>query len=138
MQISAQAVMLTRTYAFTGKKKAILVIFIFGFALLVAIAVWFIGIRFELRSNFFLYVANTGCYGNSPNATYNNNKPALGTGLVFLFTFLLDAFAILLVLWYAIRAKSYQGPLGRAFVLQSLSYFIMMSSLNLITATFFL
>ncbi|KAH7912559.1 hypothetical protein BJ138DRAFT_779044 [Hygrophoropsis aurantiaca] len=137
LQLSAQAVILTRAYVFTGRKKRVLVAFALGYLTLLGSEIWIFGFDFSLipPADSRRIIGNTGCFGNDSIA--NRGGPDTRPALLFLFTFILDAIAMSLVLFHARRVRAVDGKLGRYFVFQGLLNFSLMSILNLFTASFY-
>ncbi|EGN92685.1 hypothetical protein SERLA73DRAFT_163916 [Serpula lacrymans var. lacrymans S7.3] len=125
LQVSAQ-----------GQRKFTLVILSIAYGALMVLVLWFICIGFDPTAS-HLFVGNTGCYGDDPYSVAAHGR-SIRTGLVFLFMCTLDIGVIFLVLWHAYKARSLQGQLGRIFVYQSVVYFALVCSINLLTAAFYL
>lgn len=140
-QMAAQAVMLMRAYAFTGRNKVVLVVLCVCYLALFAAEMWLFTVHFTLVGTLFLILGKSGCFANDSEAETGgmvHNIPSTWTGVVILSAFCLDFLAMALVFLHCIRIRSTQGPLGKTFLKQGLGAFAVMSGLNLMVASIYI
>ncbi|KAJ8691778.1 hypothetical protein PTI98_011314 [Pleurotus ostreatus] len=142
-QLSAQAVMLIRTYAFTGRKLRVLIMLTACYLAVVASELWLFSTRFVFPQEIHVALGYTGCFGNDAGAQSGSlfdtkRRVALQSGCVLLGIFLLDAIMTATIIFHCIRIRSTQGALGKAFIAQGLVAFLAMSSVNLPGAIIYL
>jgi len=97
---------------------------------------WLFGTQFILVKELYEILGNSGCFANDKQAekvAYAKGN-SLQTGLVLLGTFVMDFLMMGMVILHCFRIRSTQGPLGRVFLVQATSVFVMMSILNLFVA----
>ncbi|EPQ54586.1 hypothetical protein GLOTRDRAFT_139137 [Gloeophyllum trabeum ATCC 11539] len=137
--MSAQAVILFRTYAFTGRQKVILGILCLAFAVLFAVEVWIFGASFSLAEELFVLYGRTACFGNDKFAQSQAfvYQRAYHTASLFLAAFGLDCLCIGLVIWYCFSEPSIRCRLATTFVEQGIGAFVVMSVLNLLSAALY-
>ncbi|KAF9241197.1 hypothetical protein BU15DRAFT_61143 [Melanogaster broomeanus] len=122
LRLSGQAVMLTRAYVFTGKKRSIFVIFVLCFISRVIFDIWLFGVNFIL-SDVHNVIGNSGCFGS----VYIGG-PNVRAGLFYLSAVVLDVINIGLVL----IDQSLTVFLSQAYL-----YFLMVSVLNVTASTLY-
>jgi len=135
-QLSAQVVILIRAYAFTGRSRGIFVLLWTCFISLLFAQIWLFGTQFIPIPELYLLLGKSGCFANDKQAEKDAfvQAKSMETGLVMLGTFMFDLLMMILVIIHCIRIRSTQGPLGRFFLMQASSVFVIMSILNLLVA----
>ncbi|KAK7464657.1 hypothetical protein VKT23_003901 [Stygiomarasmius scandens] len=149
--LSAQAVILMRAYAFTGRERRMLYILCLCYLVLAGAEIWLFGKWFILEVGAFQLFGKSGCYANDGGAVELdfNFGSATASCVVFVlqiprvsikltdgsflqFTaFLMDVLMMAIVFMHCLRNRSFEGALGKFFVLQGFAAFIVMSALNL-------
>ncbi|KAL0961310.1 hypothetical protein HGRIS_006269 [Hohenbuehelia grisea] len=140
-QLSAQAVILIRAYAFTGRNKWVLAVLSTCYLAIMGAEIWLFGSRFVVPEEIFFIFGTSGCFGNDAGAQKSGLFQfhfALQTGMVVLGNFLLDLLMTIVVVVHCFRMGSVQGRLGKAFLFQGLTAFIVMAALNLMAAVLYL
>lgn len=85
--VSAQAVILYRAYAFTGRHRPVLLIFTTCFLAQLGAEIWLFGYRFRPINELFVALGQAGCYGSEPSIFFDNSG-SLSTGTVTLLRWL--------------------------------------------------
>ncbi|KAF8072072.1 hypothetical protein FPV67DRAFT_1667513 [Lyophyllum atratum] len=132
-QLTAQAVMVTRAWAFTGRQTAVLVLLLSAYAVLLGMEIWVFGTNVEIGPSSLRDVGlNTGCVRDS-----SIGKPSSPhrLGILFMSAFTLDFLCIVIMTVHCIRLRSLQGPLGKTFLQQGFRAFFLMSALHIAAAT---
>ncbi|KAH9172008.1 hypothetical protein EDB89DRAFT_2229579 [Lactarius sanguifluus] len=150
MILSAQLIMMLRTYAFSGRNKivlAVLSITIFG---LFSVVIWVIYEHLTL-SLLFIVVRRTGCFpiSDQPNfvpfAYYNHlgiisvrRRLSLAItsaelGLYQILTALFDGLNMIIVFRHCIRERGTFGPIGQSFLRQGVIVYVITTLLNMLT-----
>jgi hypothetical protein len=139
-QLSAQAVILIRAHAFTGRNTLTLIFLSSCYLALFAAEIWLFSGKLTVASPLFLLLGKSGCFADDPRLKEAGASFATAnrTALVLLGAFFLDLITMALVIVHCIRIRSTQGRLGRAFLRQGLGAFVAMSVLNLLSASFYL
>ncbi|KAF5345513.1 hypothetical protein D9758_012035 [Tetrapyrgos nigripes] len=152
--LSAQAVIMMRAYAFTGRNRATLWTLCTCYFALAGTEIWLFGHWFELEAGIFQLLGNTGCYANDAGAVKLSFQygRALGSAIVMVSrlsfdtlplahhwcgqfaAFLMDVLMTGIVFMHCYRNRSFQGALGKFFVLQGFVAFLIMAALNLTSA----
>ncbi|ESK95745.1 hypothetical protein Moror_12474 [Moniliophthora roreri MCA 2997] len=135
-QLSSQAVMVIRTYAFTGRSTHVLVFLITCLVVYAAADVWLFGSRFVVPEELYIIFGESGCFANDQSVETQGLwkwSRAVDAGVVMLAAFVMDLFMMMIIVVHCIRTRSTQGSLGRFFLMQGIVVFISMSILNLWT-----
>ncbi|KAI9430245.1 hypothetical protein H4582DRAFT_1530074 [Lactarius indigo] len=148
--LSAQFILMLRTYAFSGRKKivlAILSITLFG---LFSVLIWVVCKHLTL-SLLFVVVKRTSCFAISdqPNFFLGAAGPVHGAnlgqspfayhlGMISILTALFDGLNMFIVVRHCIRERGTFGPIGQSFLKQGVLVYVITTSLNMLTiGTFF-
>ncbi|GLB40560.1 hypothetical protein LshimejAT787_0804310 [Lyophyllum shimeji] len=134
-QMFAQAVMVTRAWAFTGRQSVVLLILLSAYAVMVGMDVWVFATDVEsvmLQPVLRNTGLNSGCVRDS-----NSGRPPIPfkLGLLFMSAFFLDFLGTIIMISHCIRLRSFQGQLGKIFLKQGLVAFLFMSALHITAAT---
>ncbi|KAF8261476.1 hypothetical protein EI94DRAFT_1745952, partial [Lactarius quietus] len=139
--LSAQFILMLRTYAFSGRKKwvlAVLSITLFG---LFGVIIWVMSRELTL-SLLYILVKRTGCFAISDQPTVSADGTSIaqapfGYHLGVLTTFF-DCLNMFIVVRRCIRERVTLGPLGQSFLKQGILVYVIMTILNILTiGTFF-
>jgi len=136
-----QAVILMRTYAFTGRSKYVLAMLLSAYLAFFSAYTWLFGSQFIVIKDLYLLFGNSACFANDKHAEDGqafSSKRGVRTGLVTLGSFLLDVLMMGVIFVHCLRIRSTQGSLGRTFLKQGLGVFVVMSALNLLVASIYL
>ncbi|KAK0464430.1 uncharacterized protein EV420DRAFT_1042849 [Desarmillaria tabescens] len=139
-QLSAQAVILIRSYAFSGQYLCILILLCTCWIGLAGADIWMFFTQFILVDlTFSISGSRSSCFGNDRHseASYDSGLFATPVGTVMLISFGFDTLMMVLCIVHCLRTRSAQGPLGRAFLKQGIAAFLVISSLNFFTAMSF-
>ncbi|KAK0201799.1 hypothetical protein DFS33DRAFT_1022790 [Desarmillaria ectypa] len=107
---------------------------------LVGANIWMFFTQFILVDITFSISGNrSSCFGNDRHseASYNSGPFATPVSTVMMISFGFDTLMMVLCIVHCLRRRSAQGPLGRVFLKQSIGAFVVISSLNFITAMSF-
>jgi hypothetical protein len=133
LQASTQAVMLIRTHAFTGRRKAVLILLLTNYLVLLGAQIWtFTADIHSATPILHPFVGNTACL------RLQNSLPRrviLRTALVLYGTFFFDLLCVVIVATYCIFSQSMQGRLGETFLKQGMAGFVAMTIGNLFAAS---
>ncbi|KAN0124617.1 hypothetical protein V8E53_015746 [Lactarius tabidus] len=142
--LSAQLILMLRTYAFSGRKKIVLGILSATFFGLVGIIIWVISKELTL-SPISVVFNRTSCFAISDQptrvvlaagTTQESEGSVPGTlfhmGLISIFSASFDGLNMFLVIWQCIRDRGILGPLGQSFLKQGKSSSSSSSSVILI------
>ncbi|TFK74874.1 hypothetical protein BDN72DRAFT_637230 [Pluteus cervinus] len=138
--LSAQAVVLIRSFAFTGRNRYILTLFLLCYIALVVAEIWLFGFQFVFVDELFQLLGESGCYANDAHAegggafAYLSAYPA---AMIMLSAFLFDFVMMSVVVVHCLRIRGVGGRLGKMFLAQGFTAFILLSALNLVTACFY-
>jgi len=138
--MSAQAVFVIRTYAFTGRNKFILAFLVACWIGLCVTIFWVMITRFTLFDEWHLFFGDSGCFGVADKSGEVSwaHPSLIGNAVFHLCTFCLDTFMTVLVLIQCVRFRSLWGPLGKAFLSQGLAAYVILSVMNLVLAVAYL
>ncbi|KAF8887366.1 hypothetical protein BD779DRAFT_1672813 [Infundibulicybe gibba] len=123
-QFFAQAVMLMRAYAFSGRKRKTLIFLLPCYGALIAIYIW--ALCFDVKPPpvlFYFVFGQSGCF------PYSEDKIALRLGIAMLAAVLMDMASLSVVFFYT-RRRSMQGSLGKIFIHQGLYAFMFLFAMN--------
>ncbi|KAF8887359.1 hypothetical protein BD779DRAFT_516624 [Infundibulicybe gibba] len=128
-QFFSQAVMGMRAYAFSGRKRKVLVLLSTCYAILVGVDIWvfFTGIE-PPPPLFYIVFGKSGCFPN-----YGDGFLGLRLGVSMIAAVLMDLVSLCVVILYS-RQQSARGSLARTFVNQGLGAFASVSAVNIGTA----
>ncbi|PBK74923.1 hypothetical protein ARMSODRAFT_1080591 [Armillaria solidipes] len=136
-QLSAQAVVLIRSHAFSGQYLCILILLCTCYIGLAGADIWMFFTQFILVDLPFSITGNrSSCFGNDRHseASYDSGLFATPIGTVMMISFGFDTLMMVLCIVHCVRTRSAQGPLGKAFLKQGVGAFVVISSLNFFTA----
>jgi hypothetical protein len=151
MILSAQFILMLRTYAFSGRKKAVLAILSIAFFGLVGVIIWVTSQQLSL-SYMFLISNRGGCFAISDQPNLDEEtiaKLANGftgvqghfayhVGLISILTTFFDSLNMFVVIRHCVKERGTFGPLGQSFLKQGIPVYIIMTALNTLTiGTFF-
>jgi len=149
--LSAQFILMLRTYAFSGRKKTVLAVLSIAFFGLVGIIIWVTSQQISL-SLVFLVTKRGGCFAISDQPTLsdaNLERAAQGIatlqghfayhiGMISILTTFFDCLNMFVVIRHCVREHGTFGPLGQSFLKQGIPVYVIMTALNTLTiGTFF-
>ncbi|KAI9443621.1 hypothetical protein H4582DRAFT_2072634 [Lactarius indigo] len=132
--LSAQFILMLRTYAFSGRKKLVLVVLSITYSGLVGVIIWVLSKELSLAPLFFITNRN-GCFAISdePNFTLLVASVLQGSavpvplayhiGMISILATVFDCLNMFIVLWYWVRGRGVLGPLGKSILTQGKSLF---------------
>ncbi|KAJ8517460.1 hypothetical protein ONZ45_g5343 [Pleurotus djamor] len=131
LQLCPQAVMLMRAYAFTGRKKAVLVALLPCYALLAGLDIWGLSTGLILSEHLFAQLGRTSCVSDHGGGALASRMGAIMASAV-----LMDLVSLVVVVSHALRIRSFQGHLGKIFIRQGqcIFSFAIALSANLVAA----
>ncbi|KDQ62513.1 hypothetical protein JAAARDRAFT_462613 [Jaapia argillacea MUCL 33604] len=134
--LAAQAVMLLRAVAFTGRNSVVLGILGFGYSILTVLQIWIFGTHFVLVEEVFQEFGRSGCFANDKIAQEHIfiKQVALPTAGLFLAVFLFDVLSIGSIVVHYLRRRSLQIDLGKLFIEQGIAAFVVISVINILSA----
>jgi len=139
--MSAQAVFIIRTYAFSGRNKLILTFLVTCWIGLFVAIIYVHTTKFTLFDEWHIYFGEMGCFGVADTTGASEvswaHSSLIGNAVFQLCTFALDTFMTVIVLIRCIRLRSMNGPLGKVFVSQGLLAYVTLSVVNLALAFVF-
>ncbi|KAN0128874.1 hypothetical protein V8E53_013247 [Lactarius tabidus] len=139
--LSAQLILMLRTYAFSGRKKMVLAILLATFFGLVGIIIWVTSKELTLNP-IFVVVNRTGCFAISDqpplvvlaSATQGSEVKVPGAffhmGLISILSASFDGLNMFLVIWRCIRDRGTLGPLAQSFLKQGILVYVVMTALK--------
>ncbi|KAI9443624.1 hypothetical protein H4582DRAFT_2072636 [Lactarius indigo] len=148
--LSAQFILMLRTYAFSGRKTRILVVLSITYLGLIGVIIWVISKHLSLFLGFVI-TKRSGCFAISDQLTFNAAQAtsaakgitsvpvplAYHIGMISILTTVFDCLNMFIVVWHWIRHGSL-GPLGQSFIKQGILVYVIMTALNALTiGTFF-
>jgi len=127
-------ILLLRTYAFTGRKRAILAILSISFFSLVAVAIWVMSKQLSLTA-LFIVEERTGCFATSNQPVFGvvRTVGAYHLGAISLLSAVFDCLNMFLVIRHCILQRGTFGPLGQTFLKQGIVVYAIMTALNALT-----
>ncbi|KAH8992539.1 hypothetical protein EDB86DRAFT_1479264 [Lactarius hatsudake] len=147
--LSAQFILMLRTYAFSGRKTRILVVLSIAYLGLTGVIIWVLCKELTLAPLFFLIKRNA-CFAISdePNIAVLIASTLRGkilpapiayhVGMISVFSAVFDCLNILIVLWHWVRGRNTFGPLGKSFLKQGMLVYVIMIALNTLAICSFL
>ncbi|KAI9443626.1 hypothetical protein H4582DRAFT_1210187 [Lactarius indigo] len=148
--LSAQFILMLRTYAFSGRKKLILVVLSITYLGLVGVIIWVLSKEITL-SLLSLLAIRGGCFAVSDVQTIGeilaNAAHGISTipvpvayhmGMISMLATLFDCLNMFIVLWHWVRGRGTLGPLGKSFLKQGILVYVIMTALNALTIGAFL
>ncbi|KAI9452773.1 hypothetical protein BJY52DRAFT_895754 [Lactarius psammicola] len=149
--LSAQFILILRTYAFSGRKKKILAILSITFFGLAGVIIWVMSNKLTL-SPVFVVTKRSGCFAISDQPTFDavlaadavqrvsavNVPNAYHIGIISVLTTLFDCLNIFVVLWHCVQGRGTLGPLGHSFLKQGMLVYVAMTALNALTSVNYL
>jgi len=132
--LSAQFILMLRSYAFTGRKRPILVALSLSFFSIVGFAVWVMSRQLDL-SALFLINERSGCFATS-NQPFSGSVEAVGAyqlGIIPVLTAFFDCLNVFVVVRHCVRERTTSGPLGQSFLRQGVLVYVIMTALNALT-----
>ncbi|KAF8273614.1 hypothetical protein EI94DRAFT_1715420 [Lactarius quietus] len=136
--LSSQFILMLRTYAFSGRKKEVLVVLSIAFLTLVGVIIWVMSKQLTL-SILFLIVGRTSCFAISdeptPSVTGSQgisvvHEPiAYHLGLIPILSTFFDCLNMFVVVLHCIQ-RGTLGPLGQSFMKQEVVVYVVMTALN--------
>ncbi|KAF8238197.1 hypothetical protein L208DRAFT_1388220 [Tricholoma matsutake] len=133
LQLFPQIVMMTRTYAFAGRNKKILIGLSLGFVSLTGLDLWVFSSENDLPPESFYEMSGlTGCF-----PTYGTGLTGARIAYVMLAATLMDGVCLAVIVVQCYRTRSVKVSLARYFVFQGLYAFVFVLVVNVATATTF-
>ncbi|KAF8273616.1 hypothetical protein EI94DRAFT_1715438 [Lactarius quietus] len=144
--LSAQFILMLRTYAFSGRKKSVLAVLSITLLVLVGVIIWVMSEHLALPLLFV--IERTGCFAISDLPTFDlvpaaNQAQVVGAVQVplayhmgILSTFF-DCLNMFIVVLHCIQ-RGTLGPLGQSFLKQGTLVYVVMTALNALTIVTFL
>ncbi|KAF8888089.1 hypothetical protein BD779DRAFT_477718 [Infundibulicybe gibba] len=129
-----RAVMVLRTYAFSGRVRIVVIVLSITFALIGGAYVWAF-LAQTTKSSLKFYPHPTGVGGCYPN--YRTKFVRRWIGLSIIATAFVDFVCLCIILWYCRRTRGSRGSLVNIFVQQGLAAFIFMSIMEAVTLIIF-
>ncbi|KAH9054007.1 hypothetical protein EDB83DRAFT_1154547 [Lactarius deliciosus] len=147
--LSAQFILMLRTYAFSGRKTRILVVLSITYLGLAGVIIWVLCKKLTLGHLFFVTKRNA-CFAISdqPHVTVPVAGVSQGMrapapfayhiGMISVLATFFDCLNILVVLWHWVRGRDTFGPLGKSFLKQGMLVYVVMTALNALSMCAFL
>ncbi|TFK39686.1 hypothetical protein BDQ12DRAFT_711808, partial [Crucibulum laeve] len=131
-QFLSQAIMLMRTYAFSGRSHKVFIILSTAYVFLVGVDIWLFCTDVfppseEKFGPYLALVEGTGCFPD-----YSADLMGIRIGLAMLAAMLMDLLSLIIVLIFCFRRQNGRTPLGRYFLKQGLSSFALLTAVNII------
>jgi len=132
--LSAQFILMLRSYAFSGRRRLILLTLSTSFFGLVSYVVWVVSKELSLTA-LFLINERSGCFAtsNQPVAGSLRVVGAYQLGLISVLTAVFDCLNMFIVIRHCVRERSTLGPLGESFLKQGVLVYVIMTALNALT-----
>ncbi|KAH9057490.1 hypothetical protein EDB87DRAFT_1090459 [Lactarius vividus] len=146
--LSAQFILMLRTYAFSGRKKIVLAVLSITILGLFSVIIWVIYEHITL-SLLFVVVKHTSCFpiSDQPNFVLVQGAGAAQgaslvhtpfayyyhLGIISILTALFDGLNIFIVFRHCIRERGTFGPIGQSFLKQGVLVYFITTSLNMLT-----
>ncbi|KAH8992546.1 hypothetical protein EDB86DRAFT_1479677 [Lactarius hatsudake] len=147
--LSAQFILMLRTYAFSGRKTRVLVVLSITYLGLASVIIWVLSKELTLAP-FFHVTKRNACFAISDepniavlaaNELYGTRVPApiaYHMGMISVLATFFDFLNMFVVLWYWVRGRDTFGPLGKSFLKQGMLVYVVMTSLNTLAICSFL
>ncbi|KAN0136678.1 hypothetical protein V8E53_005448 [Lactarius tabidus] len=139
MILSAQLILMLRTYAFSGKKKWVLAILLIALLGLVGVTIWVMSKELSLTLLFVL-VNRTGCFAMSDQPTVNatGSISAMAPfgyrlGIISIIAAFFDFLNMFIVVRRCIQERGTLGPLSQSFLKQGILVYVIMTASNALT-----
>lgn len=140
--LSAQLILMFRTYAFSGRKNEVLAILSITFVGLVGVIIWVTSKTLTLPLLFIASPRN-GCFAVSDQPTLDELLVAVASdkvpvpisyhmGLISILTTSFDCLNMFIVIWHCVQ-RGTLGPLGQSFLRQGMLVYVLMTALNGLT-----
>ncbi|KAH9162716.1 hypothetical protein EDB89DRAFT_616299 [Lactarius sanguifluus] len=146
--LSAQFILMLRTYAFSGRKTWVLVALSITYLGLVGVIIWVLSNEITLSPLFFVTKRNACLAVPDVDVTIpvitvlqGNGVPmpiAYHMGMISVLATIFDCFNILIVLRHWVRGRDTFGPLGKSFLKQGMLVYVVMTVLNALAICAFL
>jgi hypothetical protein len=147
--LSAQFILMLRTYAFSGRKKTVLFALSITLLTLVGVLIWVVSEHLALPLLFI--IERTGCFAISDLPTFDlasvaNNGQGVGAiqiplayhmGMVSILSTFFDCLNMLVVIQHCFQ-RGTLGPLGQSFLKQGILVYVVMTGLNALSIVTFL
>ncbi|KAI9452770.1 hypothetical protein BJY52DRAFT_1418560 [Lactarius psammicola] len=142
--LSAQLILMMRTYAFSGRKKKVLAVLSVAFFGHVGVIIWVMSKQLTLAPLFFLTKRN-GCFAISDEPTFaivasagpgviSVHVPvAYHIGMISILATVFDCLNMFVVVRHCIQGRGTLGPLHKSFLTQGLLVYVVMTVLNALT-----
>jgi len=132
--LSAQFILMLRSYAFSGRERLILLTLTTSFLCLVGYVLWVLSEELSLTA-LFLINERSGCFAtsNQPIAGLLRVVGAYQLGVISVLTAVFDCLNMFIVIRHCVRERSTLGPLGESFLKQGVLVYVIMTSLNALT-----
>jgi len=134
--LSAQFILMLRTYAFSGRKKQVLVILSITFFSLVGVIIWVTSKEITLLL-VFVFVKRGGCFALSDQPTSATQSAVslpitYHLGMISILATFFDCLNMTIVIWHWVQ-RGTLGPLGQSFLKQGIFVYVVMTALNALT-----
>jgi hypothetical protein len=134
--LSAQFILMLRTYAFSGMKKWVLAILSITLLGLVGVTIWVMSKELSLTLMFVL-VDRTGCFALSDQPTtgpISVHEPFdYHLGIISIIAAFFDFLNVFIVVRRCIQERDTLGPLSQSFVKQGILVYAIMTTSNVLT-----
>ncbi|KAH8981679.1 hypothetical protein EDB86DRAFT_419289 [Lactarius hatsudake] len=147
--LSAQYILMLRTYAFSGRKTRVLVALSITYLGLVGVIIWVLSKELTLAPLFF-FTKRNACFAMSDEpditvlaAIVSQGKAvpapiAYHMGMISVLATFFDCINMLVVLWYWAQGRDTFGPLGKSFLKQGILVYVVMTASNALSLCAFL
>ncbi|KAH9061753.1 hypothetical protein EDB83DRAFT_2385767 [Lactarius deliciosus] len=148
--MSAQFILMLRTYAFSWRKKWVLVVLSITYFGLIGVIIWVICKKLTLAP-IFLVLERGGCFAISDEpsitAILASVLQGVGTapvpiayhmGMISILATIFDCLNMLAVVWHCVREHGTLGTLGKSILKQGIMFYVAMTALNALTIGTFL
>ncbi|KAH9997939.1 hypothetical protein BJV77DRAFT_782642 [Russula vinacea] len=132
--LSAQFILMLRSYAFSGRRRLVLVALLTSFLSLVGYVVWVVSNQLDLTALFRIN-ESSGCFAtsNQPVPGLLRGVGAYQLGVISVLTAFFDCLNMFVVVRHCVRERSTLGPLGESFLKQGVIVYVIMTALNAFT-----
>ncbi|KAN0135310.1 hypothetical protein V8E53_006875 [Lactarius tabidus] len=139
MILSAQFILMLRTYAFSGKKKWVLAVLSITLLVLLGVTIWVMSKELSLTLLFVL-VDRTACFALSDQPTINSTGSILvrdpidyHLGIISIIAAFFDFLNMFIVVQRCIRERGTLGPLSQSFLKQGIVVYVIMTASNVLS-----
>jgi len=132
--LSAQLILMLRSYAFSGRQRPVLVVLSIPFFILVGFVVWVVSTQLNLTA-LFMIRERSACFATS-NQPISGAVRAVGAyqlGTISVLTAVFDCINVFIVIRHCVRERRNLGPLGQSFLKQGVLVYVIMTALNALT-----